>query len=206
MLYTRHRDASVTLPDDESFQGACSLWFVGSSSIHRWSGLHRDMAPWVAHNRGINSATFTQILPRFADAQETPPTAIILYAGENDIANGVPVRATVRQLSAFLDLRNRKMGNVPVVVMSLKPSPGRRIFLKQQHLFNDAARRLIIPMPNTYYADIVTPMLKGGRFGDNYRADGVHMNEAGYRIWAGVVQKRLAQILPADTIRRCAQA
>ncbi|WP_176592346.1 GDSL-type esterase/lipase family protein [Sphingobium sp. EM0848] len=200
-----HRQASATLPDDEPRQGACSLWFIGSSSMHRWTSLSRDMAPWITHNRGIDNATFADLLPRFANSGgDGRPVAIILYAGENDIANGVPVRTVIRELGHFLDSRSRIMSDVPVLVLSMKPSPTRRSSFANQQLFNAAAQRLIPHVPLAYYADITTPLLKDGKLGDNYRHDGVHMNPAGYRIWAGVVRQRLNEILPPETVRRCA--
>ena len=45
--------------------------------------------------------------------------------------------------------------------------------------------------------------LKDGKLCDNYQADGVHMNPAGYRIWANVVRQRLNDVLPPVTIGRC---
>ena len=204
MLFERQRILSATLPNAPQRQEECALWFVGSSSIHRWTTMERDMAPWTAHNRGIDDSTYAEILPRFANAGQDPrPVAIILYAGENDIARGVPVRAVIRDLAAFLDLRRRTLGDVPVLVLSMKPSPGRRAYLSAQHLFNDAAGRLIAGSQGAYFADITTPLLKGGKMGDHYRADGVHMNPAGYHIWAGVVRQRLREILPAATVTRC---
>ena len=201
----RYRAAHVTLPDDGPRQGACSLWFIGSSSMHRWTSLDRDMAPWDTHNRGIDDATFAEILPRFANAaKDHKPVAIILYAGENDIASGVGVRAVISDLGRFLDLRNRMMGDVPVLILSMKPSPTRRSIFKSQMLFNRATQQLVERVPLTHYADITTPLLKDGRMGDNYRADGVHMNPAGYRIWADVVRQRLNEVLPPGTVRRCA--
>ncbi|KKW93566.1 GDSL-type esterase/lipase family protein [Sphingobium chungbukense] len=199
-----HREATATLPDDEQRQGDCSLWFVGSSSMHRWTSLNRDMAPWIAHNRGINDATYASILPRFANsAEDGQPVAIILYAGENDIANGVAVRTVVRDLARFLELRDRTMRDVPVLILSMKPSPTRRANFQDQQLFNAAAQRLIPHARLAYYADITTPLLKDGRTGDNYQPDGVHMNPAGYRIWAKVVRQRLKETLPPETLRRC---
>lgn len=199
-----YRQSTATLPDDNPRQSACSLWFVGSSSMHRWTSLKQDMAPWAVHNRGINDATFAHILPRFANAaDDRRPAAIILYAGENDIAHGVPVRTVIRELAYFLDLRNRMMGDVPVLVLSMKPSPGRRSSLQNQRLFNAAAQRLLPHVRQAYYADITTPLLKDGILGDNYRPDGVHMNPAGYSIWAKVVRRRLDEILPPETLRRC---
>ncbi|HUD91994.1 GDSL-type esterase/lipase family protein [Sphingobium sp.] len=199
--------ATATLPDAQPSDGACTLWFVGSSSIHRWTSLDRDMAPWKVHNRGINSATLADIIPRFRNirpAREGRPQAIILYVGENDIAGGVPVRTVVRELARLLDLRTRLLGDVPVLLLSAKPSPGRAAFLPDQRLFNLAAQRLIPHAPNVHYVDITTPLLVNGRMGDNYQPDGVHMNPQGYRIWAKVVRARLKDILPAATVNRCA--
>ena len=56
-----YRQATASLPDAPPSNGACMLWFVGSSSIHRWTSLDRDMAPWAVHNRGINGATLDDI-------------------------------------------------------------------------------------------------------------------------------------------------
>lgn len=205
-LYDRYRDTSANLPDNGVAAQSCALWFVGSSSIHRWTSLQQDMAPWVTHNRGINSATLTDILPRFAniDPREGRPRALILYVGENDIANGVPVRTVMRQLAALFDLRDRLLPGVPILLLSAKPSPGRLQFLDEQRLFNTAAQNFLPHMRSAHYGDITTPLLLGNMLGDNYQADGVHMNANGYRIWADVVRQRLDEILPAPVTQVCA--
>lgn len=206
LAFTHYRESSALLPAGEGREGACALWFVGSSSIKRWDSLERDMAPWFAHNRGINDATYEQILPRFANTPPDGPRpdAIILYAGENDIARGRSVRQIVHDLAQFLQLRNELLANVPVLVLSAKPSPGRWHLFPEQRLFNAATVRLLPHMTDAHYVDITTPLLKDGKLGDNYRADQVHMNEAGYRIWADVVRASLKDILPARTIQACA--
>lgn len=205
-LYGRYRESHATLPEAGVAKGDCALWFVGSSSIHRWTSLQQDMAPWATENRGINSATLTDILPRFANikASEGRPRALILYVGENDIAAGVPVRTVMRQLAQLFDLRDRLLPGVPVLLLSAKPSPGRAAFLGEQRLFNAAARQFLPHMQRGHYGDITTPLLAGGKLGDNYQPDGVHMNARGYRIWAQVVRQRLHDILPPDVTRACA--
>lgn len=205
-LYGRYRESHATLPEAGVAQGDCALWFVGSSSIHRWTSLEQDMVPWATENRGINSATLADILPRFANikASEGRPRALILYVGENDIASGVPVRTVMHQLAQLFDLRDRLLPGVPVLLLSAKPSPGRAAFLGEQRLFNAAAQHFLPHMKTAYYADITTPLLVGGKLGDNYQPDGVHMNAHGYRIWADVVRQRLRDILPPDVTRTCA--
>ena len=199
-----YRERSASLPNPAEQPSACTLWFVGSSSIHRWTSLEKDMAPWRAFNRGIDGALYEDIMARFANTDREPkPAAIILYAGENDIATGASSRTTMRNLAAFLDLRSRIMGHVPVVVLSMKPSPGRRKNLGQQQLFNSAARHLLLSQPNAHFGNITAPLLAGGKMGDNYRADGIHMNAAGYRIWAKLIRLRLREMLPKDVLQSC---
>ncbi|MBZ9646490.1 GDSL-type esterase/lipase family protein [Sphingobium sp. 3R8] len=205
-LYGRYRESTATLPDNMAAAGNCTLWFVGSSSIHRWTSLDRDMAPWATENRGINSATLADILPRFANIKprEGRPRALIFYVGENDIAKGVPVRTVMRQLASLFDLRDRLLPDVPVLLLSAKPSPGRAAFLREQRLFNAAAQQFLPHMRVAYYGDITTPLFAGGVMGDNYQRDGVHMNARGYRIWAEVVRQRLRDILPPQVTHNCA--
>ncbi|MEC3912742.1 GDSL-type esterase/lipase family protein [Sphingobium sp. CR2-8] len=205
-VYGRYRESQAVLPESGMATGDCALWFVGSSSIHRWISLQRDMAPWKTENRGINGAVLTDILPRFANikAREGRPRALILYVGENDIAGGVPVRTVMRQLAGLFDLRDRLLPDVPVLLLSAKPSPGRASFMGEQRLFNAAARNFLPHMRAAYYGDITTPLMVDGKLGDNYQPDGVHMNARGYRIWADVVRQRLVDILPPDVTRRCA--
>lgn len=202
--FRHYRDSSAALPNPAQQPDACALWFIGSSSIHRWTSLAQDMVPWKTYNRGIDDAGYVDILPRFANSgEEAKPAAIILYAGENDIARDIPVRTVLHDLAAFLDLRGRTMEDVPVIMLSMKPSPGRWSHFRQQRLFNAAARQLLPHVRQAYYADITAPLLIDGRLGNHYRADGIHMNEAGYRIWARVVRQRLREVLPGDVLKRC---
>lgn len=204
MGWQYYREQSATLPNTPQQSDACSIWFVGSSSIHRWTSLHRDMHPWKAVNRGIDNAAFADLLPRFANsAKEPKPAAIILYAGENDIARAIPVRSIIKDLAEFLRVRREKMGDVPVLILSMKPSPGRWANYKAQQSYNAAVRRILPASSQTFYGDITTPLLSGGHLGNNYRADGVHMNASGYRIWAQVVREQLRAMLQATKIKRC---
>lgn len=208
-LYNRYRTVHAPLPDDRVGKQDCALWFVGSSSIHRWTSLQQDMAPWATHNRGINSATLSDILPRFATidaSEEGRPRALIVYVGENDIASGVPVRKVMRQIATLFDLRDRLLPGVPVLLLSAKPSPGRLKFLGEQRLLNAAVQNFLPHMRSAYFGDITTPLFVDGKLGDNYQPDGVHMNAQGYRIWAQVVRQRLDAILPQPLIQRCGQA
>lgn len=198
--------APTRLPDEHAGSERCMLWFVGSSSVHRWSTLERDMAPWSAHNRGIEGATLAEIVPLFAKVApaEGKPVAIILYAGENDIAFGQNYRGVIRDLARFAIVKAQRYPGVPLLVLSMKPSPGRAANFAQQQLYNRAAERLVPQLPDARYVDITKPLLKGGMPRSHYQADGIHMTSGGYAIWADVVRASLKQALPQSVLSACA--
>lgn len=204
-FYSRYRDAHAPLPDSAGQQGACALWFIGSSSMRRWSTMERDMRPWIAHNRGINDASYPEIRAHFANERAPPPGALILYAGENDLANGTSVRTVVRQLAMFVAERRMAEGNTPILLLSMKPSPKRAYILKDQMLFNAAARHLATLDPSIHYIDVTTPLMDAAKTKDLYQPDRVHLNASGYAIWADNIRKALASVMPVDSQRRCSQ-
>ena len=205
MVYSAYDPRNGNLPDDHTAPTNCMLWFIGSSSVHRWDSLSRDMAPWVAHNRGIEGATFDDIIPRFEAVRpsEGRPAAIILYAGENDIARGVDVPTVVRQLTRFIAIRDGIFQDVPIFILSAKPSPGRRDYLAQQRLYNEDVKILSAKLPDIHYVDVTTPLLIDGKMGPNYQSDDIHMNEKGYGIWAKALRQRLEEVLARSVVDNC---
>jgi lysophospholipase L1-like esterase len=198
------REARSPLPEAGGNRQACMIWFVGSSSMHNWTSLERDMMPWDARNRGIGGATMDEITMRFGnDAPGPVPRAIIYYAGENDIAFGTTAQQAIVKLGAFIEAKRRRMGRVPLLVISLKPSPTRWGQRPQQDAYNIAARRLADAQDDVDFVDIVPSLLIRGQPGPFYVEDGIHMNAAGYALWAAVIRAALPQALPARTLREC---
>lgn len=193
------------LPGSDGRQGECAIWFVGSSTIFRWSTLERDMAPWAAHNRGIGGAKLDYVLRRFGNEHgAVRPGGIVFYGGENDLAAGAAPRVAMRHFRRFLTLKTREYGALPVVVLSLKPSPTRWTNRPQQVTFNAMLRRIAAVRADVSFVDIVPTMLVGERPGPFYDADGVHMNPRGYALWAPVVRSALRTALAHDVVDRCA--
>jgi hypothetical protein len=198
-------DAARRLPDAERPTGRCSLWFVGSSTIARWQSLPRDMAPWDAHRRGVEGAELPQLTHWFGNDPAGPrPAAIVLYGGENDIANGSSVADTIAAYRRFVAAKRQRFGTLPVIALSLKPSPTRWANLPQQTEFNRWLARYAAGQRDLSFIDIRPLMLVDIRPGPFYQPDGIHMNAAGYAGWTKVIRARLRQILPAATIDACA--
>lgn len=209
LQYYRHvaeqtRIAASPLPGSIANEHDCTLWFVGSSSIHNWTQLPRDMQPWDARNRGIAGATINQIRSRFDNGSAAkPPQAIIFYAGENDINAGGTGRQAIIDLIAFVREKRRRMGGVPMLVLSMKPSPTRWGDRPEQEAFNRGLLQIARSQGDIAYIDITTPMLIDGRPGPFYIQDGIHMNPAGYVRWAAAVRKELPRALPPSVVRHC---
>jgi lysophospholipase L1-like esterase len=195
--------ASLPLPD-KIVQGDCALWFLGSSSMSRWATLQRDMSPWSTHNRSVGGATLNEINRRFANEKDpVPPQGIVFYAGENDIAFGVPLQAVISKIGEFLRLKDARIGRVPVLILSIKPSPARWDQRATQVAFNAAMQKIAAERSDVYFVDTQAQLLVNDRPGPYFGEDQLHLNEAGYRILSDEVRNAVDVDLPAAVVRRC---
>lgn len=203
-IQAEQREAALPLPGVDRPDGPCTLWFVGSSTFYKWPSLESDLAPWDAHNRGVNGATIAQLSHRLRhEPRGHGPAAIVFYGGENDIANGASAAAALVRLRQFLAIKTERYGALPVIALSLKPSPTRWSNLPRQTSFNTALRDLARRRGDLRFLDIRSLLLIDGRPGPFYVADGVHMNPAGYGRWTGAIRQALAHSLPRATVRAC---
>jgi hypothetical protein len=185
----------------------CQVLFVGSSSIVMWrEALARDMAPLPVIDRGFGGSHI-EYVNRWFDELVLPykPRAIVLYAGENDLDAGKSVARVVSDFDEFMARKTRELGATPVYFISLKPTKARFAQLALQDEVNVAIRARAKRRADLHYIDVATPMLKDGKPRDLFGPDGLHMNEAGYRLWTQVVRDAL---LPdAETqLRSCRKA
>lgn len=174
----------------------CAVWFIGSSTVQRWDSLAKDMAPWKTVKRGVEGATFPQLIERLAnDPAVVPPQAIVLYAGENDLANGAPLDRVIADRRRFLKLKTRMFGAVPVILVSLKPSPARWDNRPRQLAYNADARLLARDNHDIGYAEIGPLLMNGDQPGNYYLPDGMHLKSESYRLWVPTLQAALGQQL-----------
>lgn len=194
---------ALPLPN-EVRQDECAIWFVGSSTMSRWTSLQRDMAPWTTHNRSIGGATLAELTTRFLNEQRPQaPRAIVFYAGENDLAFGVPADVTAGHFADFMAYKRKRLGATPVFFISVKPSPIRWAIADKQAAFDDIVRAMADRDADLNYVDVRDRFLIDGRPGPFYDSDGLHLNDRGYAIFADGLQRSLDAVLPASLIRRC---
>lgn len=169
--------------------------FVGSSSIRKWDDVEYTFAKYTALNRGIGGAFINDII-YYADDLifAYQPKQIVLYVGENDVVNAQNTADTIFNKTLRLyRLIRAKMPDVPIVYISMKPSPSREKFVHKTMAANDLIRNFLKGEKNVVYVDIFHKMLdKDGKMRPElFVGDMLHMNADGYAIWNKAVEPYL---------------
>ncbi|WP_312794635.1 GDSL-type esterase/lipase family protein [Tianweitania sp.] len=166
--------------------------FYGSSSIRLWTGLTGDLKSLDVVNLGFGGGTFLSGI-HYMERLLLPlnPTKIVLYFGENDIANdGLTARST---FSNFLILREQISERLPtarVFILSTKQSPARWLYSDEVDRFNTLCADWCSSRTDTCWIDVGTGLLgeNGRPMSRLFLPDLIHMNPAGYAIWAHVLK------------------
>jgi lysophospholipase L1-like esterase len=199
------RVAAYLQADKASPPPACGIVFVGSASIVGWKTLKADMAPATVLARGLGDSTIEdQIF--FFDQLVAPyrPRAIFLYAGENDIVNGLEPKDVLEDLKTFMAVKRKALGSTPVYYIAAKASPARLQFAQKQQMANELAERLARKEPDLHYVDVAHAMWEGGHVLGTlkpiYVRDGIHMTPEGYAAWTRIIKPYVEK----EAVRPCA--
>jgi lysophospholipase L1-like esterase len=189
--YYKNLDDTTTLP-------AHPILFIGSSSVKNWIGFDSTYAPYGAINRGFGGSTLLDQIHYANDIiLNHDPRQIVIYCGENDFASSASVTPELvfdRFLQLYKIIRS-KYPNVPVVCISMKPSPSKLEMMHKIYAYNNLLQEYIAVDPTITYADIFTPMLKPDGSPDRsyFFNDMLHMNRKGYQVWNSVVAPLLVE-------------
>lgn len=164
--------------------------FVGSSSVRMM-----DIGKWLpglkALNRGFGGAHISDVNHYLEETVlRYEPATVVFYCGGNDLWDG----KTPEQVKADMDeFRTRLFERVPaarLILLAIRPSPQRFRIRPIEAQFNTmlsemaAADRRIVYLSGSCdrYLD------EAGRpRPELFVGDGLHMSDAGYRIWAEIL-------------------
>lgn len=171
-----------------------AILFVGSSSIRKWPHLQVAFGSYQVLNRGIGGAVIDDITYFANDLIFAyQPRQIVLYVGENDLPNANETADTIlnKTVTLFKTIR-AKLPDVPIVYISMKPSPSRDQFQQKCAQTNALIRSFMATQPNTTFVDVFTPMIKNGKSRPElFVGDRLHMKPEGYTIWENAVRPYL---------------
>jgi lysophospholipase L1-like esterase len=176
--------------DRESPPPKNAVLFIGSSSIRVWKDLQQDFPGIPVINRGFGGSEIADST-FYADRIVFPyqPRLIVLYAGDNDLANGKTPQQVLEDYTAFVNRVHAQLSRTKIAFISIKPSPARASLLPKMKEANQLLKAYISHDPALTYIDVFTPMLdkNGQPRGELFGPDGLHMNRAGYVLWKSVI-------------------
>jgi lysophospholipase L1-like esterase len=184
--------------------------FYGSSSIRLWKTLNQDFAGYPVVNCGFGGSRLSDCV-RYVSrlVLRLKPAAVVLYAGDNDLAEGVsPERAFASFRELYRALRDYSE-QMPIAYISVKPCPARIRNLSNILRFNDLVKTFLQNEPETRYIDICTAMLGPERKPNPalFVQDQIHLSGAGYQILRRDVSAFLAsELRPATSTSSTATA
>jgi lysophospholipase L1-like esterase len=169
--------------------------FIGSSSIRFWTSLPTDFPGVPVINRGFGGSAIADST-FYADRIVTPyhPRVIVMYAGDNDIAEGATAAEVIHDFQAFAARVRRNLPEVKIVYISIKPSLARENLWPQMREANQGIAHWMHGKPGMRFVDVTAPMLdaQGRPRAELLREDGLHMTQAGYAIWVAALGPVLA--------------
>jgi len=171
------------------------ILFTGSSSIRKWDDLERTFASYVVLNRGIGGAIVNDITFYLNDIVfPYHPRQIVLYVGENDLPDEASTADSVlHRTERLFHLIRNKLPDVPIVYISMKPSPSREKFQQKAIEANALIKDFLSKEKQTVFIDVFHAMLTadGKTRPELFVSDMLHMNAKGYQIWKELVEPHL---------------
>lgn len=165
--------------------------FVGSSSIRLWDGLEQAFAGERAIvKRGFGGSRLADCA-RYVARLVIPyrPRTVVVYAGDNDLAEGATADEVLARYRSFVEQVHAALPETVIAYVSIKPSPSRSAY---QQAAADANARIAAYTqgdPRLRYVDVYSRMLgaDGRPRADLFLPDALHLNAAGYAIWAEAI-------------------
>lgn len=173
-----------------------AVLFVGSSSFRMWNNVQQAFPQHTIINRGFGGSSLTHVI-QYADAIIFPYQAkqIVIYAGENDLTESdtISAQTVFHRFKNLFELIREKQPAVPVVYVSIKPSPSRAHLMPKMVATNGLIQAYLHQQKGATFVNVYPLMLKkdGQPMDDIFLADRLHMNEKGYAIWKKALNPHL---------------
>ena len=164
-----------------------AILFVGSSSFTKWKNVQNMFPAYTIINRGFGGSSLPDVI-RYADDVIFPyhPKQVVIYCGENDVASGnVDSKLVFERFKTLFELIRSKLPNIPIIFISMKPSPSREKFAPITVQGNQIIKNFLWTQTNAIYLDVYKLMLdaNGKNRPELFVEDMLHMNQEGYKIW-----------------------
>jgi hypothetical protein len=171
---------------------------TGSSSIRMWSSLNEEFSSWAPVQRGFGGAWLSEVAGA-VDVLIAPhaPSAVVVFAGANDLAEGATVERTFDAYRCLLTRIRDDVGNVPVAMITVTPTPLRWEGWPEAEAFHRLVIELSEQWSGLHVVDGREAYLATGTPPDDglFLPDRLHLNAEGYALWDAQVHAALDEVL-----------
>ena len=182
--------------DSSHFPGLHKILFVGSSSFNFWKDVQDYFPNHPIINRGFGGSSLPDVI-RYANEIIFPyrPKQIVIYCGDNDLAasDSVTAQTVEKRFKELFFLIRKKIPGVPIVFVSIKPSPSRAYLMPRMVQTNQLIKQFLAHQKKAVYIDVYHKMLlpDGKPIPEIFKQDSLHMNPKGYAIWKKAIGPHL---------------
>lgn len=179
-----------------------SVVLLGGTLVEQWD-LGKHFADKEYLNRGIAQQGTAQMLLRFRqDVVKLRPRAVVIFAGLNDLRNGVALADIQENVMMMAQLA--KANGIRVLFASAQPIDRKGSNPDASRINPERIRELnrwlfqYAKDHGDVYVDFWSPLGDDSySFKKEYTSDGLHPNEAGYKVMTPVLEKRLSEAFVA---------
>lgn len=164
---------------------------TGSSSMRFWDHrIHEDLAPLTIISRGFGGSNMNDVLHHIDTLiLKHNPRAVMIYEGDNDVADGVPVKTILSTYEKVIDKIQAHRADTRIYLLSVKPSIARADMWPAMQAVNAGMQSISHDDKQVFYIDVAMPMFDAnGELPKHlFVNDMLHMNQTGYDIWKATV-------------------
>ena len=174
------------------------LVLTGSSSIRMWPRTDTVFSQFDVVNAGFGGSCFSDLW-RLRDTliYALRPDVLVVYEGDNDLSDGVPIAEIVDIANRLLDELSRRLPDTEVVVIAPKASLARG-HLASTYLALNEQLRLIAMNHGVHWLDFwaVQHDANGKLREELFIHDKLHLNAEGYSVWVEELRRQLPWLDP----------
>ena len=148
--------------DSTQFPASNQILLIGSSSFTLWKDVQSYFPSYPILNRAFGGSKFVDLIRyRYDVIYPYQPKQILIYCGENDFAasDTITVDIVVQRFQTLYKLIRAKYKTVPLVYVSMKPSPSRLHLLSKYVEGNKRIKNWLATKPRTAFVNVYDAML-----------------------------------------------
>lgn len=168
------------------------ILFTGSSSIKMWKDLSQYFPDHEIINAGFGGSQTFELLHYVNELIiDYKPKKVFIYEGDNDISSGKSSTEIILTMHELVGIIHEALPETDILLISAKPSIS-RWHLKEEYMdLNQYLDEYSQLFDYVEFVNIWDTMLdaEGNPRTEIFLEDKLHMNKAGYDLWAEVVKK-----------------